>query len=379
MYLGRTTLSKFLIEELRGSADASALGALLVDVAAAVKAISAMAGKGALAGYLCAIDTLAGQSEPPPPMKLLAQQAVLQSCEWDGLVAGMATPDLPQPYELPAGYHRGRHLLLFDALEGSDDLGSNAAVGTLFSVLRHEGEAAPAEADYLQPGIRQVAAGYAIYGPATMLVLTVGRGTHGFTLDREVGNFILTHPGMRIPEAGSEVAIDTSHERFWEPPLRRYVRECKAGRAGERGHDVAIRWIASSVAAVHRVLCSGGVFMVPRMRADPDAPVQEALPQDTLPLHQLCGVHPVAWLVEQAGGRASTGRSRVLEAVPQSLHARVPLILGSRGEIERIERYHAEHDSGVDEAYVNPLFNQRSLFRADTRPAGPPSGFGRPT
>ncbi|MBB1162436.1 class 1 fructose-bisphosphatase [Aquariibacter albus] len=370
MHLGRTTLSKFLIEELRGGSEAPDLGALLVDVAAAVKAIAAMAGKGALGLPPPGAETAGGGLEH------LARQTLLQACEWGGLVAGMATPALEAPYALPPQYRRGPFLLLFEAIEDSGDRVGNAAVGTLFSVLRHAGEAVPQAEAFLQPGVRQLAAGYAIYGPATMLVLTVGRGTHGFTLDREVGNFILTHPDLRIPAEGGECAIDASHERFWEPPLRRYVRECKAGRAGERGRAFSLRWIDSTVAAVHRVLTVGGVFMVPRMRADPDAPVDEAVPQDTLPLHQLCGVNPVAWLVEQAGGRASTGRGRVLEVEPKALHARVPLILGSCDEIERIERYHAEHDSGADEAYVSPLFNQRSLYRAEAR-RGPSRGFGR--
>lgn len=373
MYLGRTTLSKFLIEELRGGSGDSDLGALLVDVAAAVKAIAAMVGKGALGSQGLAAP---GAAVAPIDPSDQARQTLLQACEWGGLVAGMAAPALEAPYTLPPQYQRGPFLLLFEALEDSRDRLGNAAVGTLFSVLRHAGGAPPEPSSFQQAGVQQLAAGYALYGPATMLVLTVGRGTHGFTLDREVGNFILTHPDLRIPAEGGECAIDTSHERFWEPPLRRYVRECKAGRAGERGRDFSLRWIDSTVAAVHRVLTVGGVFMVPRMRADPDAPVDEALPQDTLPLHQLCGVNPVALLIEQAGGLASTGRGRVLEVEPKALHARVPVILGSRDEIERIERYHAEHDSGADEAYVSPLFNQRSLYRAEVR-RGSSRGFGR--
>lgn len=363
MYLGRTTLSKFLIEELRGLPRASDLGALLVDVAAAVKAIAAMSGKGALGGYLCALDALEGRSAPPPPLEVLARDALIQSCEWGGLVAGMAHPALADPYPLPEAYRRGPYLLVFDALDGAGGRADNVSVGTVFSVLPHAGEAEASAASYLQAGRAQCAAGYALYGPATMLVLTVGRGTHGFTLDREVGNFILTHPNLQVPDQGHGLAVDSSLERFWEPPVRRYVVECKAGRAGERGADFAIRWGTSSVAEVHRLLLRGGVFMVPRTRPDPEAPAEAGLPEACAPLHQLATVQPMAWLVEQAGGRASTGRGAALDVVPEALHQRLPLILGSSSEVERLERYHAEHDSGADQAYDSPLFNRRSLYR----------------
>lgn len=363
MYLGRTTLSKFLIEELRGLPQASDLGALLVDVAAAVKAIAAMSGKGALGGYLCALDALEGRAGTPPPLEVLARDALIQSCEWGGLVAGMASPALPGPYPLPEAYRRGPFLLVFDALDGQAARADNVTVGTTFAVLPHEGGAEASESSYLQPGRAQRAAGYALYGPATMLVLTVGRGTHGFTLDREVGNFILTHPNLQIPAEGHGLAVDTSLERFWEPPVRRYVAECKAGRAGDRGADFAIRWGASGVAEVHRLLLHGGVFMVPRTRPDPEAPADEGLPEACAALHQLALVQPMAWLVEQAGGCASTGRGSALDVVPAGLHQRLPMILGSSLEVERLARYHAEHDCGADRAYDSPLFNRRSLYR----------------
>jgi fructose-1,6-bisphosphatase len=231
-------------------------------------------------------------------------------------------------------------------------------VGTIFSVLRHQRAPAPAIADFLCPGREQVAAGYAIYGPATMLVLSVGKGTHGFTLDREIGNFILTHPNLAIPEDSGEFAINTSNSRFWEPPVHRYVTECQAGRSGERGRDFNMRWIASMVAEVHRILMRGGVFMYPKDTKDPGKPGR---------LRLMYEANPIAMLVEQAGGRASTGRQRLLDVRPQALHQRVPVILGSRHEVERIERYHAEFDNGTDKPYVSPLFNERSLFRPEAR------------
>lgn len=336
MHLGRTTLSKFLIQQLQGVPDASDLGALLVDVAAAVKAIAAMTAKGALGAYLGAIDAENVQGEQQKKLDVLADEAVVRSCEWGGLVAGMASEEHAAPLPVPPEFTRGRFLLVFDPLDGSSNTDVNVAVGTIFSVLRHDDEAAPVERDFLQPGTRQVAAGYALYGPATMLVLTVGKGTHGFTLDREIGNFILTHPGLQIPAEGSEFAINTSNARFWEPPVHRYVSECQAGRAGPRGRDFNMRWIAAFVAEAHRILMRGGVFLYPRDTKDPARPGR---------LRLLYEANPIAWLVEQAGGLASTGRQRLLDVAPKSLHQRVPVILGSKNEVELLSAYHAEYDS----------------------------------
>ncbi|MCW5592986.1 MAG: class 1 fructose-bisphosphatase, partial [Burkholderiales bacterium] len=227
-------------------------------------------------------------------------------------------------------------------------------VGSIFSVLRcPDGVTQPRARDFLQPGTSQVAAGYAIYGPTTMLVLTLGRGTHGFTLDRNMGEFILTHPDMTIPAATREFAINASNERFWEPPVRRYVAECVQGKAGPRGADFNMRWIASMVAEVHRILVRGGLFMYPRDTKDPSKPGR---------LRLMYEANPMAMIVEQAGGAASTGRGRILEVEPTSLHQRVPVILGSRDEVARIEAYHRDHDAGVTPPSAPPLFGERSLF-----------------
>ncbi|MDO8418778.1 MAG: class 1 fructose-bisphosphatase [Rubrivivax sp.] len=351
MHLGRTTLSKFLIQQLQDAGDQGKLAALLVDVAAAVKAISAMTAKGALGGFLGAIDNHNVQGEQQKKLDVLANDAMVASTEWGGLVAGLASVELDDPYVIPDGFPRGPYLLIFDPLDGSSNTDVNVSVGTIFSVLRHDSAEPPAVADYLQPGTRQVAAGYAIYGPATMLVLSVGKGTHGFTLDREIGNFILTHPNLAIPEDTSEFAINTSNARFWEPPVHRYVTECQAGKGGDRGRDFNMRWIASMVAEVHRILMRGGVFMYPRDTKDPAKPGR---------LRLLYEANPVGMVMEQAGGRASTGRQPVLGITPTTLHQRIGLVFGSRNEVERIERYHhdpATRDSGT------PLFAERSLFR----------------
>ena len=355
MHLGRTTLSKFLIQQLQDTDDQGKLASLLVDVAAAVKAISAMTAKGALGGYLGALEATNVQGEQQKKLDVLANDAVLGACEWGGLVAGLASEELDEPYAIPESFARGPYLLVFDPLDGSSNTDVNVSVGTIFSVLRHDKPDAPATADFLQPGTRQVAAGYAIYGPATMLVLTVGKGTHGFTLDREIGNFILTHADLCIPEDTSEFAINTSNARFWESPVHRYVTECQAGKSGERGRDFNMRWIASMVAEVHRILMRGGVFMYPRDTKDPSKPGR---------LRLMYEANPISWLIEQAGGCSSTGRQRLMEVPPSQLHQRVPVILGSKNEVLRIERYHQEADRGDDKPYVSPLFNERSLFRA---------------
>lgn len=358
MHLGRTTLSKFLIQQLTGIPGANDLGALLIDVAAAVKAISAMTAKGALGGYLGEHGGRNVQGEDQQKLDVLAHEVMIRSCEWGGLIAGMVSEELAEPYAVPPEYVRGRYLLVFDPLDGSSNTDVNVSVGTIFSVLRHESDAAPLAADYLQAGTQQVAAGYAIYGPATMLVITVGKGTHGFTLDREIGNFILTHPDLRIPADTSEFAINTSNARFWEPPVHRYVTECQAGKSGVRGRDFNMRWIASLVAEVHRILMRGGVFMYPKDTKDRTRPGR---------LRLLYEANPISFLVEQAGGRASTGSERLMEVKPESLHQRIPLILGSANEVARIERYHAEWQSGADRPFTSPLFNERSLFRPEAR------------
>jgi fructose-1,6-bisphosphatase I / sedoheptulose-1,7-bisphosphatase len=349
MHRGRTTLSKFLIEQLSDSADHSQLAGLLVDVAAAIKGIAAMTAKGALGTP--PRGPVSGRREPTP-LEALADEEILRSCDWGGLCAGLASKRAEQPHAIPADYKRGRYLLLFDPLAGAANFDVNMSLGSVFSVLHHDGADAPDDAAWLRPGHAQLAAGYAIYGPATMLVLTVGKGTHGFTLDREIGNFILTHPDLRIPEETRKFAVNTGNERFWEPPLRRYVDECKAGSTGIRGRDFSMRWIASMVADVHRILVRGGVFMCPRGdKPDPTQLLFEAA--------------PIALLVEQAGGLATTGRRRILDVEPKALHDVTPLILGSRQEVERIERYHAEFDAGTDKPYESPLFKERSLFRPE--------------
>jgi fructose-1,6-bisphosphatase I / sedoheptulose-1,7-bisphosphatase len=331
-------MTRFLIEEQRRHKDATGnFTALVNDIRLACKRIASLIGKGALAD--AADET--------------ANEIFMRTNEWGGQLAGMVSQEMAAPYGIPAEYPRGRYLLLFDALHGSSNADVNVAVGSIFSVLRcPEGVSEPIVDHFLQAGVHQVCAGYAIYGPSTMLVLTTGRGVHGFTLDREIGEFMLTHPDLRIPESTSEFAINASNSRYWEGPIRRYVSECQAGAAGPRGRDFNMRWIASLVAETHRILMRGGVFMYPRDRKDLSKAGRLCL---------LYEANPIGFLVEQAGGRASTGREPILTVEPESLQQRVGFVFGARAEVERIERYHGEHNGFEYEA---PLFGARNVLRS---------------
>ncbi len=351
----RPTITQFFLAEQRKVPGATGeFTAVINHIRLACKRIANAVGQGALSGALGTAGTDNVQGEKQMRLDVLADEIFVATHEWGGHLAGLVSEERDEPYIIPDAYPRGRYLLVYDPLDGSSNIDVNVSVGSIFSVLRcPEGISDPTAKDFLQPGTKQVAAGYAIYGPTTMLVITLGHGTHGFTLDRNMGEFILTHPDMRIPESTREFAINTSNARFWEAPVRRYVDECVQGKSGTRGNDFNMRWIASLVAEVHRILVRGGLFMYPRDTKDPSKPGR---------LRLLYEANPMAMVVEQAGGLASTGRGRLLEVEPTSLHQRAPVILGSREEVERIERYHRDHDAGIDPPRAPPLFQERSLF-----------------
>jgi len=352
----RTTLSKFIIEDQRRAASPEpGLTSLLNDIQTACKLIAVAASRGGIASADAVQVSTNVQGEQQKPLDVVANDIMIGTCEWGGQLAGMVSEEMDQPYAIPALYPRGRYLLVFDPLDGSSNIDVNMPVGTIFSVLRcPDGVTDPTLEHFLQPGTAQVAAGYAIYGPTAMLVLTLGDGVHGFTLDPEIGAFTLTHPGMSIPPESYEFAVNVSNERFWEPPVRRYVDECIEGATGPRKVDFNMRWIASMVAEVHRILVRGGLFMYPRDTKDLAKPGR---------LRLMYEANPMAMIMEQAGGAASTGRRRILDLTPDGIHQRVPVILGSRNEVERLARYHAEYDAGDDVPFTTPLFNSRSLFR----------------
>ena len=345
----RKTLTRHTIEAEHRHPDSTGdFSGLLNAVSTAVKMIANQVNKGALVGAAARNE----HGEVLKRLGVISNEIMIGETEWAGHLAAMASEEITGIYPVPARYRRGKYLFVFDPLDGSGDIDVNMCVGTIFSVLRSPRPGVqPQAADFLQPGTEQVCAGFALYGPSTMLVLTTGDGVDGFTLDRDIGAFVLTHPKMRVPAEASEFAINSSNERFWEPPVRRYVAECLAGRTGPRGKDFTMRWIASLVAEAFRILSRGGVFLYPADSKD--------LPGR---LRLMYEGNPIAFIIEQAGGLASTGRERLMEVVPQGLHQKVPVIFGSRAEVELIERYHRDHAEPTTDDFS--LFNTRSLFRA---------------
>ena len=328
----KISLTRYLVEQQRvGGLIPSQLRLLLEVVARACKGISQAVNKGALGGVLGSADLENVQGEVQKKLDIIANDVLIEANEWGGHLAAMASEEMDSIYVVPNRYPQGEYLLLFDPLDGSSNIDVNVSIGTIFSVLvKPEGHAVT-EQDFLQAGSRQVAAGYCVYGPQTTLVLTVGAGVAMFTLDREQGSFMLTQEQVRIPEETQEFAINMSNMRHWAPPVRRYIDECLAGTEGPRGKDFNMRWIASMVADVHRILTRGGVFMYPWDQREPHKPGK---------LRLMYEANPMSWLIEQAGGAATNGRQRILDIQPSQLHERVSVILGSKNEVDRITQYH---------------------------------------
>jgi len=298
------------------------------------KNISSAVNKGDLIGVLGSAESENIQGETQKKLDLITNDMMINANQWGGHLAGMASEEMDDVYEIPSQYPRGKYLITFDPLDGSSNIDVNISVGTIFSILHcPEGVTDPKAEHFLQPGTKQVCAGYALYGPSTMMVMTTGHGAHGFTLDQNVGEFILTHPDLSIPADTREFAINASNERFWFPPIKRYVEECVAGKDGPRGDNFNMRWVASMVAEVHRILTRGGVFMYPNDNRDPGRGGK---------LRLMYEANPMSFIVEQAGGVCSTGTERIMEVEPNGLHQRVPVVLGSKNEVERIISYHNE-------------------------------------
>ncbi|HEY4555753.1 MAG TPA: class 1 fructose-bisphosphatase [Lysobacter sp.] len=336
------SLTRFLIESERDGHIQPDLRLLIEVVARACKSISIAVGKGALGGVLGDAGTPGSasmniQGEAQKKLDVLSNEILLEANAWGGHLAALASEEMDHAVSIPEHYPRGEYLLLFDPLDGSSNIDVNISVGTIFSVLRcpHEVDS-PCDEHFLQPGTSQVAAGYCTYGPSTMLVLTVGHGTHAFTLDREIGSFMLTTRDMRIPEDTKEFAVNMSNQRCWEAPMQAYIADLLAGKDGPRGKDFNMRWVASMVADVHRILTRGGIFSYP---------LDSKCAAKGGKLRLMYEANPMSLLVEQAGGAASTGRGRMLEVQPTGLHQRVPVFLGSRNEVETAVRYHREHDA----------------------------------
>ncbi|MCE9656950.1 MAG: class 1 fructose-bisphosphatase [Burkholderiales bacterium] len=328
----------------------AALGDVISALALACQEISTAISLGPLAGLHGKGEGHNTHGEAQHKLDVFADRCIAGTLAVSHHVAGWASEEQELPTLSPSHGEQGEYLVVFDPLDGSSNIDANISVGTIFSVLKHPFRGTPpGEAGFLQPGRRQVAAGYAVYGPATLLVLSCGDGVAAFTLDRRERVWQLTSPELRISEQTREFAINASNQRFWEKPVQRYVAECLAGTEGPRAADFNMRWVASLVAEVHRIFSRGGVFMYPRDNKEPRKAGR---------LRLMYEAAPMAFLVEQAGGAAVTGTQALLDIVPDTLHQKVPVILGSKGEVERIVRYHADPHENTHW----PLFKERSLF-----------------
>jgi fructose-1,6-bisphosphatase I len=330
------SLTRFLIQEQHAGHINADLRLLIEVVARACKTISNAVSKGALGGVLGDAGTGNVQGEAQKKLDVIANDVLLEANAWGGHLAGIASEEMDEPHPIPDAYPRGNYLLLFDPLDGSSNIDVNVSIGTIFSVLRcPDGITKPEAQHFLQAGTEQVCAGYTTYGPSTVLVLTIGRGTHAFTLDREQGSFMMTSRDMKIPEDTKEFAINMSNQRFWEHPMQAYVADLLIGKEGVRGKDFNMRWIASMVADVHRIMTRGGIFIYPIDSKTRDKGGR---------LRLMYEANPMAFLIEQAGGAAHTGRQRMMEVQPTQLHQRVPVFIGSKNEVAAAVRYHHDFD-----------------------------------
>ena len=329
----KISLTRYLVEQQRQDGHIpSQLRLLLEVVARACKSISQAVNKGALGDILGTAGSENVQGEVQKKLDIIANEVLIEANEWGGHLAAMASEEMDGIYLVPNRYPQGEYLSLFDPLDGSSNIDINASIGTIFSVLKKpDGHAGVEEKDFLQPGSRQVAAGYCIYGSQTTLVLTVGDGVAMFTLDREQGSFILVEENVRIPADTKEFAINMSNMRHWDEPVKRYINECLQGKEGPLGKDFNMRWVASMVGDVHRILCRGGIFMYPWDKREPEKAGK---------LRLLYEANPMSWLVEQAGGAATNGKQRILDIEPGKLHERVSVLLGSKNEVDRVTGYH---------------------------------------
>ncbi|MFD1894822.1 class 1 fructose-bisphosphatase [Ottowia beijingensis] len=336
----RISLTRYLVEKQRLDDHIPGQLRLLLEVVArACKTISHAVNKGALGGVLGSAGSENVQGEVQKKLDIIANEVLIEANEWGGHLAAMASEEMNNIYLIPNRYPRGEYLLLIDPLDGSSNIDVNVSIGTIFSVLRMpEGDRGVEENDFLQPGKCQVAAGYCVYGPQTTLVLTVGDGVAMFTLDREMGSFVLTQDAVQIPADTREFAINMSNMRHWDAPVKRYIDECLAGKDGPRAKDFNMRWVASMVADVHRIMTRGGIFMYPWDKREPNKPGK---------LRLMYEANPMAWLIEQAGGAATNGRERIMDVQPTQLHERVSVILGSRNEVDRVTQYHLEAGSAT--------------------------------
>jgi len=333
MNTARVTLYQHVSLQLLAQSHGDKLTQLIAAIADATIEIATLIAKGTAKELNAKLTSQNVQGELQMQLDVLSNTIFIDKLKETNLVGGLVSEEIDDALDLNTKNGYAPYIVNYDPLDGSSNIAVNGCIGSIFSIVNAPKNRAIAVADYLQIGSDQIAAGYTLYGPSSMLVLTVGLGTHGYTLDREAGEYLLTHPDIQIPEMTAEFSINASNERFWEPPVQRYIAECKAGSSGVRLRDFNMRWVASMVADVHRILIRGGVYLYPK---------DNKLPLKAGRLRLLYEANPMGFIVEQAGGMSSTGYQPLLALIPSEIHQRVPVILGSREEVSLIERYHKE-------------------------------------
>jgi fructose-1,6-bisphosphatase I/sedoheptulose-1,7-bisphosphatase/fructose-1,6-bisphosphatase I len=346
-------LSSFLLTKCNYSKNNKPLSKLIMGIVDACKSISELTSNGGIDGVLGSLSSTNVQGETQKKLDVLANDIFIETLSSRNLVSGLVSEENENPI-LNKYNPAGPLTVYFDPLDGSSNIDVNVSVGSIFSIFNYDKPTGSNDNINLKSGTQQIAAGYALYGPSTMFVFSVGEGIHGFTLQTSSQKFILTHPNIKVPSITDEFAINSSNERFWNSPITRYIKECNDGKAGERDKNFNMRWTGSMVADVHRILMRGGIFMYPQDSKKPEKAGR---------LRLMYEANPMAYLMEQAEGVATTGRERLLDLIPQNFHQRISVIMGSKDEVNRVERYYCEHDEGKDIEFESPLFKERSLFQ----------------
>lgn len=325
------TLSQYLTQYERQHEQHTGITAAIEDIAKACTRIIDLVGRGALIGIHGAAGETNVQGEDQQKLDILSNQIILDALAWSGNWAGLASEEMEHIYHIPAQYPKGKFLCLFDPLDGSGNIDINMPIGTIFSILPYEGgQNAPHNADFLKPGHAQVGAGYVLYGASTQMVLTLGHGVKIFTFDRSIGEFFLTHDEVKLPKSAN-FSINMSNYRHWQAPMKQYIDECLEGKDGPRQQNYNMRWMGCMVADSHKTLSKGGLFMYPADSRDPSKPAK---------LRLMYEANPMSMIIEQAGGRCTTGIENILDVQPTDLHQRIPVIMGDEAEIDYIEQLH---------------------------------------
>ncbi|MBP2604197.1 MULTISPECIES: class 1 fructose-bisphosphatase [Acinetobacter] len=323
--MSNLTLSQFL-EQQKGNLTPE-LAQVIDTIATTCKTIDLALQKGALAGILGSAGNENVQGETQKKLDVISNDYLIDALKVHPQVGGLASEELD---EFTPAQENGKYLVLFDPLDGSSNIDINMCVGTIFSILPAKNAVTQAE-DFMQAGTQQVAAGYVLYGPSTMMALTVGNGVAFFTLDPETQTFLLTTDNVQVAADTQEFAINASNQRHWEDPVKQYIDELLAGKTSVREKDFNMRWVACMVGDIHRILCRSGIFLYPYDLKDPKKAGR---------LRLMYEANPMSMLIEQAGGASTTGRVRILDIEPTELHQRVPVIIGSKNEVERVTSYH---------------------------------------